>query len=366
MIQNKNNSLDKNMLDIYSDYLISSFSYTTATGLSSMLDNQISHDRITRFLSAREYTSKDLWRLAKPVIREIETDNGCLLFDDTIQEKEYTDENDIIAWHFDHSKGRNVKGINILSQLYHNENGTAPLSFEVVSKDQEFTDEKTGKKKRRSTVNKNEHFRSMFKVSLTNNIKFKYTLADIWFSSKENMELVIQKEKYFIFAVKKNRTVAETREDKLKGKFKSIESLELKEGEIKKCFLKGMETEVLIAEQVFTNQDKSTGILYLATNDLSLDFDQLTAIYQKRWKVEEYHKSIKSNTGLAKSPTKTVTTQNNHFFASIYSFFKLEQLSCKAKLNHFALKSKLYVKALSVSFKELQRFKDQVGIISGA
>ncbi len=50
-----NNYIDKDMLDIYSDYLISSFSYTTATGLSSILGNQISHDKITRFLRAREY-----------------------------------------------------------------------------------------------------------------------------------------------------------------------------------------------------------------------------------------------------------------------------------------------------------------------
>jgi len=32
-----------------------------------------------------------------------------------VEEKEYTDENNIIAWHFDHSKGRSLKGINILS-----------------------------------------------------------------------------------------------------------------------------------------------------------------------------------------------------------------------------------------------------------
>jgi len=360
MLSNKNNFLDTNMLDIYTDYLISSFSYTTATGLSSMLDNQISHDQITRFLGAREYTSKDLWKLVKPVIRQIETDDGCIVFDDTVEEKEYTDENDIIAWHFDHSKGKNVKGINILSQIYCNNNGTAPISFEITKKDKEFIDEKTGKKKRRSSINKNESFRSMFKVSIANAIRFKYVLADIWFSSKENMEMVIEQGRYFIFAIKANRTVAETKSDKLNGRFKSIESLRLKKGEVKRCFLKGMETEVLIAKEVFTNQDDSIGTLYLVTNDLMLDFSQVSQIYQKRWRVEEYHKSIKSNTGLSKSPTKTVTTQGNHFFASIYAYFKLERLSCSTKLNHFALKSKLYAKALSISFEELQRFKNQV------
>jgi len=42
--------MNKELLDLYTDYLISSFSYTTATGLSSMLGGTISHDKVTRFL----------------------------------------------------------------------------------------------------------------------------------------------------------------------------------------------------------------------------------------------------------------------------------------------------------------------------
>jgi hypothetical protein len=47
----------------------------------------VSHDQITRFLSEREYTSKDLWREVKPAVRQIEQDGSYLIFDDTIQEK---------------------------------------------------------------------------------------------------------------------------------------------------------------------------------------------------------------------------------------------------------------------------------------
>ena len=112
---------------------------------------------------------------------------------------------------------------------------------------------------------------------------------------------------------------------------------------------------VVLAKQVFTNKDGSTGVLYLASSDLLLDYGRITAIYQKRWNVEVFHKSVKSNTGLARSPTHTVRTQSNHFFASIYAFFKLELLKIKHQLNHFALKSKLYIKALQASFAELQR-----------
>ena len=34
--------------------------YATATGLSAMMDNEISHDQVTRFLSKNEFTSKEL------------------------------------------------------------------------------------------------------------------------------------------------------------------------------------------------------------------------------------------------------------------------------------------------------------------
>jgi len=41
--------------------LLSTFGAATATGLSAMVDGQVSHDQVTRFLSAQDYTSKDLW-----------------------------------------------------------------------------------------------------------------------------------------------------------------------------------------------------------------------------------------------------------------------------------------------------------------
>lgn len=52
--------MDKRQMDLYTDYLLCNYGYATATGLSSMVHGEVSHDKITRFLSEREYTSKDL------------------------------------------------------------------------------------------------------------------------------------------------------------------------------------------------------------------------------------------------------------------------------------------------------------------
>ena len=105
-------------LDLYTDYLLSTFGAATATGLSAMLDGAVSHDQVTRFLSKTDYTSKDLWRQVKAVVRSIEHDEGVLIFDDTIQEKAWTDENELMCWHYDHVSGHNVRGINLLNAMY--------------------------------------------------------------------------------------------------------------------------------------------------------------------------------------------------------------------------------------------------------
>jgi hypothetical protein len=153
--------MEKEKLELYSDYLICTNGFATATGLSAVLDGEISHDKITRFLSEREYTSKDLWKEVKSTVREIEREDGCLIFDDTIQEKAWTDENEVMCWHYDHCQGRTVKGINILNAVYYSSEVSIPVAFEVVRKPTRFCDIKTRKEKRASLVTKNELLREM-------------------------------------------------------------------------------------------------------------------------------------------------------------------------------------------------------------
>ncbi|WP_202962681.1 hypothetical protein [Herminiimonas sp. CN] len=105
-------------------------------------------------------------------------------------------------------------------------------------------------------------------------------------------------------------------------------------------WLKGYANTVFLVRQVFTNEDGCTGLSNLVRSDLTCDGDEITALYKKRWKVEVFHKSLKSNAVLARSPTCRVTTQNNHVFMSIYAVFKLGCLNMKHKNKSFCVKSK--------------------------
>lgn len=197
----------------------------------------------------------------------------------------------------------------------------------------------------------------MLNTCVLNAIKFRYVLMDSWFASQENFEFILKKKKHFIAALKDNRLVALSREDKKQGRFVRISELDLADKQAVRGWLKGFEQEVLLVRRVFTNKDGSTGLLNLVCSDLTCDGEYVATIYQKRWKVEEFHKSLKSNAGLAKSPTRTVTTQNNHVFMAIYAVFKLECLKIKHKANHFALRAKLFIKANQIAYAELQKMK---------
>ena len=47
------------LFDLYSDYLLSSFSATTATGMSALMDKAISHDQVSRMLNRRRLEPAD-------------------------------------------------------------------------------------------------------------------------------------------------------------------------------------------------------------------------------------------------------------------------------------------------------------------
>jgi hypothetical protein len=98
--------MNKELLDLYTDYLINSFGATPATGLSELLNGQVSHDRITRLLAGKKRGSAELWQGVKPEVRKIQSDEGVMIIDGSIEEKPYTDENDIVCWHYDYSKDR--------------------------------------------------------------------------------------------------------------------------------------------------------------------------------------------------------------------------------------------------------------------
>ena len=342
------------LLDLYTTYLLASYGQATATGLAALLP-EVSHDQITRLLSRQDFGERDLWRIVKPHARRVQSDDAVLILDDTVEEKPYTDASELMCWHYDHTVGRNVKGINLLSALYVSQEVSLPVAFHLVHKTELVTDTKTGKQKWQSPVTKNEISRQMIQSTLQKQIPFRYVLADSWFSSLDNMIFIKQKaRKDFIIPLKDNRNVFLADPATKVGKPIKLSAIDFDSEGLRTLYLEKLPFPVLVLRQVFTNDDGSEAIAYLSTSDLSLSATSLREIYQKRWKIEEYHKSLKSNASFSKSPTKKVRTQSNHFFASLVAFVKLEACRITKRTNHFALKNQIYRAAMATSLRLFQ------------
>jgi len=70
--------MGRELIDLYSDYLLCSSRQTTATGLSELTGGAISHDKITRFLSGEAMNGKTLWLKVKKIVRAYENEEACL------------------------------------------------------------------------------------------------------------------------------------------------------------------------------------------------------------------------------------------------------------------------------------------------
>jgi hypothetical protein len=96
-----------------------------------------------------------------------------MVVDDSIEEKPYTDENDIVCWHYDHAHGRQVKGINFMTTLYHSPlNGgvSLPVGFQIIAKTEYYIDPKTNKENRRSPTSKNTYYQRLLQSCIKNTI----------------------------------------------------------------------------------------------------------------------------------------------------------------------------------------------------
>lgn len=104
-----------------------------------------------------------MWKQAKVYVKELAQSKEIitLIFDDSIEEKRYIDESELVCWYFDHVFEKSIKGIIFLSALLEIGDMRIPAGAEFIKKDIFVENAKTRKEKRKSSETKNELFRNM-------------------------------------------------------------------------------------------------------------------------------------------------------------------------------------------------------------
>lgn len=359
------------VLDLYTDFLMTSPNIVSAGLVSEILNKEYSHDKITRMLAQSILEQKEYWQAIKKTVRQIEKPAGLISIDDTIEEKPHSDENEYIAWYYDHTTGRSVKGINIITFTYVNTDFALPvklpIGFEVVKKDstQTKTVKKNGKFITRTTpcasISKNELVRQRLHCLVyQNHVQFGYVAFDTWFSSAENIEFIVKDlKKHVVCAIKDNRSVC-FNFDQLnkKQQWLQVSQTDIEPNKAYKVRLKEIPFDVLLVKKVYHNLDGSVGVQYLICTDTDLDAPQIADLYKQRWSSEDLHKSLKQNTALEKMPAKTQNAQVNHIFASMVAQVKLECLKLATHKNHYQLKRNILIQALKTAWSEIAKLKE--------
>ena len=241
-----------------------------------------------------------------------------------------------------------------LCSLWSDDSGiSVPLSIQPVQKALVWNKQKS-KEVYKALHNKNAVFRTMVR-RLTRSKRVDYVLCDSWYSGKENMNYLVQEcATNFIMALKINRGVARSQKEAKAGNFKPLQDMKLGKGAVK-VYIKGVEFPLLVVKKVFKNEDGSSGTLYLATSNTELCYEQILHLYKRRWKIEEYHKSLKSNCSLGKCQAFSQRAQQSHFYLSALAFLLLEKAKAQKDKNQFALKKELNILTIKYGLKMIKK-----------
>jgi len=302
-------------LDLYTKFLIANHNRYSGVELSKTSEVSLSHDSVSKWLREKDFNEADLWNHVSTMIHK---KKGYLIVDDSVLDKRFSRNNELVGRHWSGNEHRIICGIDLVNLVWTDGEACIPCDYRI------YESEKKGKK------TKNEHFRDMLDTAKKRGFKPSYILADCWYGSVENMKYIRDYHWKFIFGLKENRLVSIT-----KHVYVAVADLDWSNTLLQKVWLKEF-GYVLVAKLVVTNGD----IRYVVTNDLSLiDTTTLAHHNDHRWKIETFHRGIKQTTGIEKCYSVLERSQRNHIFASFVAFIKLEHKRLKEHVSWYEQKA---------------------------
>ena len=206
-------------------------------------------------------------------------------------------------------------------------------------------------------VDKHTLFRQLARQAHANALSFRAVLAQRWFASEANRELVHREwKRTFIFARKGNRLAVRAEQNRRATPWTRLDALALEEDRPGAVWLRGIDFPVAVLRHRHQNVDGSGAEVYFVTNALGLSGQDLLALDQRRWSLECYHKSLEQNAAAARAPLWSVRSLTNQLWASLCAYARWEARHLKTTLNHFALQAKVRFaaqQAALVAFRHL-------------
>ena len=322
----------------------------------------------------------------------------ALVLDDSIKTRRGKKQEGV-CWHFDHVRGKKVKGQQVLTLGLATEEAFLPVDSQLfISQSQAnglnraYRDGRSFAAKRYQEARqqtKRQIADDMVKRTLRNGLHADYLLADAWFGTKAMIQTAVNMGLCGVFRMKKGPLRYRYREAgktlllnaqqlykyAIKGHWKKVDhmpwkavSLEVEvalgEGEdmywraVKLLFVRGVQAP---GEPDVGKKDWA---LFLST-DVNISISQMLQVYALRWAIEVYFKEAKQHLGWLKEQTSTFAshTASIHLCAMRYLMLVHNKLAYESmKIGEIRSNIQEQLDAMSFAAKLWQCFRT---VISG-
>jgi hypothetical protein len=256
--------------------------------------------------------------------------NGYIIFDDSVLDKRYSQEIEMVRRQYSGNEHGVVKGIGVVSCVYVNPQFKRfwVVDYRIFNPD---VDGKT----------KIDHVKDMLSNLVYQKLlPFDTVLMDTWYAVNSLMLYIDSLEKVYYCPLKNNRLVDDTLG---KEKYKRIELLEWSEEESecgKIIKIKGFPAQKKV--KLFRVAVSNNRTDYVATNDLSQSSTNVVQeVCKIRWKIEEFHREIKQLTGIESCQCRKARLQRNHIACAMLVWIRLKNLAYQTGQTVYQIKHNL-------------------------
>ncbi|MBA3441802.1 MAG: transposase [Pyrinomonadaceae bacterium] len=313
----------KTSRQIYCQYLLSSQINYTCTNLADHTEG-LDHTSVYRYLKGEDLRPALVWERVKELI--VQTQDGYLLFDDTVLDKSYSFEIDGVRRQYSGNAHGVGTGIGIVNLVYYN---AACDQFWIIDY-RLFDPQRDGKTKL-------DHLNDMLDVVYARGIRFRTVLMDTWYATTHTRTRLIKEEKIFYCPLKKNRLVDESKGARAYQSIDSLAWTPTEEQMGKTVKVKGFaQATYLKLFRVVVSPDRTD---YIVTNDMTQS-DTTDAQQERghRWKVEQFHREEKQLTGIGDCECRINRSQRNHLCCAMLVWVCLKNLAYETGQTVYQLK----------------------------
>jgi hypothetical protein len=312
----------------YCQYLLSSQINYTLTNFAEHTD-AFGHDMINRYLAGDKITPHLVWENVKGHV--VQNANGYIVFDDTVVDKNYSHEIELVRRQYSGNAHGVIKGIGVVTCVYVN---PATDQFWIIDY-RIYDPDGDGKTKL-------DHVHEMLvNCVYQKRIPFYAVLMDSWYAAKDMMLFIEEKlKKVYSCPLKDNRQVDDSGGAQPYGRVDALKwsKEEKQRGKIVK--IKGFpkDHKVKLFRVVLSTRRTD----YVVTNDLAQDATQaVQEVCGWRWKIEQFHRETKQLTGLEGCQCRKARIVRNHIGCAILVWVRLKQVAQETRRTIYRVKHDL-------------------------